>query len=138
MKLIIIKVLVLVAIIWWICSLNVASAQAPDRSISDFTPQELVSYYAKEYNVSSVQMGVVIKCESQWNPKAVNWQDSHKLSKGSHGISQFSRQTIEMYGKQIGLENPDPYNPQDAIRVMAYMWSKKQQSQWSCYSKFYK
>ena len=131
-----IKVSILALIVYM--SMNTVSAQAPVRTISDFTPQELVSYYAKEYNVSSVKMSAVIKCESSWNIKAVNWQDSHKLSKGSHGIAQFSQQTIEMYGKQIGLENPDPYNPNDAIRVMAYMFSKGEQSQWSCYSKHYK
>lgn len=118
--------------------MSTVSAEAPVRTLDQYTPRELVAYYAKEYNVSESQMVTVIKCESGFNVKAVNWKDSHKLSKGSHGISQFSKQTIEMYGKQIGLENPDPYNPNDAIRVMAYMFSKGEQSQWSCYSKHYK
>jgi soluble lytic murein transglycosylase-like protein len=130
-----IKVSILALIVYM--SMNTVSAQAPVRTIDQYSPKELVAYYAKEYGVSSVKMSAVIKCESSWNVKAVNWQDSHKLSKGSHGIAQFSQQTIEMYGKQIGLENPDPYNAHDAIRVMAYMWSKGKMTQWSCYSKLY-
>ena len=132
----IIKLLVLVFIVY--TSMSTVSAEAPVRTLDQYTPRERVAYYAKEYNVSESQMITVIKCESGFNVNAVNWQDSHKLSKGSHGISQFSKQTIEMYGKQIGLENPDPYNPNDAIRVMAYMWSKNQQRQWTCFSKHYK
>jgi len=108
-------------------------AKAPERTIDEYTPRELVTHYARVYGVSESSMVQVIKCESSFNPKAVNWQDSHRLSEGSHGIAQFSRETIKSYGNQIGLENPDPYSPKEAIEVMAYMFSKNLQRHWSCY-----
>lgn len=92
----------------------------------------LISHYADLYGVESDDMSKVIKCESNFNINAVNMKDSHALSKGSHGIAQFSRETIKAFGKPIGIENADPYNPQQAIEVMAYMFSIGKQGHWSC------
>lgn len=110
--------------------------QAPP--FEELTPQEmtmpeLVDYYAWKHGVDKVIMNKVVKCESGYNPKAVNWSDSHKLSKGSHGIAQFSQQTFEMYAKKMGKDYTDPYNPKEALDVMGYMLSINQGDQWTCF-----
>lgn len=46
-----------------------------------------------------------------------------------------SRETFKSYAKQMGEDYTDPYNPKEALDVMGYMFSKKQQNQWSCYKK---
>lgn len=90
---------------------------------------------SSKYGVNSETVFRVIQCESQFNPKAVNWADNHKLSKGSHGIAQFSRETFNHYSKQSGIEHGDPYNPKDALETMIYMFSIGQQGHWTCYRK---
>jgi soluble lytic murein transglycosylase-like protein len=97
----------------------------------------LISQYSKKYGVSERQMLGTINCESGFNSKAVNWNDHHALSNGSHGIGQFSRETFTNYSKQIGILNGDPYNPKQAIETMSFMFSLKQQGQWSCWKQLY-
>lgn len=95
--------------------------------------KDLVSFYEKKWNVSS--MHKVVACESTYNYRAVNWSDSHKLSKGSHGVGQFSKETFAQYAMQMGKDYDDPYNPEQALDVMGYMFSKGLQRHWSCFSK---
>lgn len=90
------------------------------------------TYSLKYPGVDTDAVYDVIDCESSWNPNAHNSEDSHASSKGSHGLAQFSRDTIRHYGKEIGINNADPYNPDHALQVMLYMWSKGQARQWSC------
>lgn len=101
------------------------------------TIDEKITRYASQYGASEARMRVVIKCESNFNPEAVNWNDHHATSKGSHGIAQFAQGTIDGFGKQIGIENPDPYNVDHALEVMAYMFSEGQARHWSCYNMNY-
>lgn len=94
----------------------------------------LIDYYADKHGVSRETMHKVVKCESSYNPNAVNWQDSHKLSQGSHGVAQFSKQTFEQYSKQMGKSHyDDPYNPEQALDVMGFMLSINQGKHWTCY-----
>ena len=111
--------------------------QAPEP-VKELTIDEKITKYAKKHNADEVLMRRIIKCESSFNPKAVNWSDSHKYSKGSHGIAQFSQETIKGYGKAIGLPDADPYNPDEALEVMSYMFSINQQRHWSCYKNLLK
>lgn len=99
--------------------------------------EQVVDKYALQYQASSEQIKNTIACESGWNSQAVNWQDSHAQSQGSHGIAQFSRETIAHYGAEIGMANADPYNPEQAIEVMAYMFSQGESSHWTCFTKLY-
>jgi len=99
------------------------------------TIPEMIEKYSEKYHVDKTIISKVIKCESSFNPKAVNWQDSHKLSKGSHGIAQFSYETFNTYSKEIGIKDGDPYNPDQAIETMAYMFSKGKANHWSCFKK---
>ncbi|MGV8131681.1 MAG: transglycosylase SLT domain-containing protein [Candidatus Pacearchaeota archaeon] len=103
--------------------------------IPEKTPYELVDFYADKWGIDKELLHKVVKCESSYRPDAVNWSDSHKLSEGSHGIAQFSKETFKHYGKDIGLENGDPYNPSEALDVMGYMISIGQGKHWTCYRK---
>lgn len=112
--------------------------QAPpseDTITFGMTMPELVDFYAEKHGVDKTIMNKTVKCESSYNPNAVNWSDSHKLSKGSHGIAQFSQQTFEQYAKAMGETYTDPYNPREALDVMGYMISKGQGHHWTCYAK---
>lgn len=96
------------------------------------TISEKIDIVAEKYKISANMMNKIIKCESNYNPKAVNWSDSHKYSKGSHGIAQFSMETIKDFGKEIGIEDADPYNVDQALEVMAYMLSIGKEKHWTC------
>ena len=98
----------------------------------NMSAQELVDFYADKWNVPREDLHKVVKCESNYRADAVNWSDSHKLSKGSHGIAQFSQQTFEQYAKEMGREYTNPYNPKEALDVMGYMFSKGKQGHWTC------
>jgi soluble lytic murein transglycosylase-like protein len=114
--------------------------------INDITPVEeveltmpqLVDFYADKWGVSRNELNVTVKCESGYNPKAFNGNDIHKNSVGSLGIAQFSAETFLHYAKKMGeLEYSNPYDPEQALDVMAYMFSIEQKRHWTCYRKFF-
>ena len=115
-------------------------AEAPEPVIkTTWTVQEvkdLVDYYADMNGLSRQVLHKVVKCESQYNYKAVNMQDSHRLSQGSHGVAQFSRETFIGFAKQMDKEYyNDLYNPEQALDVAAWAIKKGYGNQWSCYRK---
>lgn len=117
-----------------------AHAEAPVPVVkTEWTIQEvkdLVDYYADKHGLSRQVLHKVIACESQYNEKAVNWKDSHKLSKGSHGVAQFSKETFIGFAKQMDrLDYDDPYNPNQALDVAAWAIKKGNGNHWSCYRK---
>lgn len=102
----------------------------------ELTMPQLVDFYADKWGVSRNEMQVTVKCESGYNPNAFNGNDVHKLSVGSLGIAQFSNETFLHYAKQMGKsEYSNPYNPDEALDVMAFMFSKNQKRHWSCWVK---
>lgn len=116
------------------------SAEAPEPVVkTDWSIQEvkdLVDYYADMNGVSRQLLHKVIKCESQYNYKAVNMKDSHRLSQGSHGVAQFSRETFIGFAKQMNKEYyTDPYNPEQALDVMAWSIKKGYGNHWTCFRK---
>lgn len=103
--------------------------------VEEMTIPELIEHYSLKYNVDKEVISNVIKCESSFNPNAVNMADSHANSQGSWGIAQFSKETFAHFSKEAGIENGDPMNPQQAIETMAYMFSKGLAFHWSCFNK---
>ncbi len=101
----------------------------------ELTMPQLVDFYADKWGVSRVEMRTVVNCESGYNPKAFNGNDIHKLSVGSLGIAQFSNETFLHYAKQMGKDYSNPYNPDEALDVMAFMFSKNQKRHWTCWVK---
>jgi len=116
------------------------NAEAPEPVVkTDWTVQEvkdLVDYYADKNGVSRQLLHKVVKCESQYNYKAVNMRDSHRLSQGSHGVGQFSKETFIGFSKQMGQEYyNDPYNPEQALDVMSWAIKNGYGNHWTCYRK---
>lgn len=107
----------------------------PKTSWTQSEAKELVDYYADKYKISRATLHFVINCESGYRYNAVNWQDSHRLSQGSHGIAQFSRETFNHYKKFVNENYSDPYHPEQALDVTAYMISVGQGRHWTCYRK---
>jgi soluble lytic murein transglycosylase-like protein len=118
-----------------------ANAEAPEPVIplkDSWTREEvreLVNKYADKHGLSRQVLHKVISCESGYNHKAVNWSDSHKLSQGSHGAAQFSKETFAQFSKQMGAEYSDPYHPDQALDVAAWAISKGYGRHWTCYRK---
>ncbi len=118
--------------------LKIESIEIPQEANfkMEMTIEEKVKHYALKWGQDVSLFKSVIKCESGFNPNAVNWSDSHALSQGSHGIAQFSKETFLDYAKKMGREDySDPYNPDEALDVMGYMWSIGQEHHWSCWKK---
>ena len=118
------------------------NAEAPTEKMvekTEWTVEEvksMVDYYADKHGLSRQVLHKVISCESQYNEHAVNWRDSHRLSKGSHGVAQFSRETFNGFAKQMDRSDYDnPYNPNQALDVASWAIKKGYGSHWSCYSK---
>lgn len=89
-----------------------------------------IAKYSMEYGINPYQLKKTIQCESQFNPRAINYHDGGK-GKHSVGILQFQRTTFDGYSKKMG-EKLDYYSYHDQIKVASYMWSNGQQRQWTC------
>src|SRR5688572_13879987 len=95
------------------------------------TPQEYISLYAQKYGAVESQLLKVATCESKLKPNAINYHDGGK-GKHSFGILQFQESTFLAWEKKFG-EDLDYYSYHDQIKLGAYMFSKGQQKQWTCY-----
>lgn len=128
-----------------LCGLLVASfvtttfAEAPQPEIpyqDSWTKEEvkqIASFYEKKYRVTGLVK--TMQCESGFRYDAVNMADSHKLSKGSWGAAQFSKETFKHYAKEMGEYYDDPMNPYQAFDVAGYMFSNGLQHNWTCFAK---
>lgn len=77
----------------------------------------------------------VARCESGFNPKAINYDDG---AKGSHsyGLMQFKIPTWQHFTKMMG-EDLNMESAYDQIRVSNFMISKGYGFHWSCYQRLY-
>ena len=89
---------------------------------------------ATKYHLDQERFSKTILCESGYNPKAINSSDPFG---GSRGVGQFLQPTFDHYKILAGLPDGDLWNYKDSIEVMGYMWSIKQQNQWSIYRILY-
>lgn len=97
---------------------------------------KLTEVFAVKWGLDSEMFHFVIKCESGYNPNAVNWSDSHALSEGSHGIAQFSKETFIQFAKQMGEDYTDPYNAREALDVAGYAIKNGYGRHWTCFRKY--
>ncbi len=107
------------------------AASLPVIEYNASTSEAIVLSYAIKYGIKGSEFLNTLKCESGLDPKAWNHTDPHG---GSKGIAQFQQSTFNKYSKLAGIENGDVWNPFDAINTAAFMFSKGQQGQWSCYT----
>ena len=82
---------------------------------------ELITKYAAEYGASEHEMRVTIKCESNFNPKAVG-DSGH-----SRGLVQIHRPSWP------DITDEQAFNPDFAIRFMAERFSEGKERLWTCW-----
>lgn len=128
----VIKSVVVLGIILSAFSLRPTYAQAPIRGINEYTPQEQLAYFAKQYGASYEEMNRTIICESNWNPN----------STGDHGlannVTQFHKDTFVRWSKELG-KNLDYTSTKDHLELMSFAFSKgiHYKRAWTCFSKIY-
>lgn len=137
-KLLVLLAIPLLLVTMFIGKVN-AEAPVPEVPLIEKTSwskeevKQIAVFYEKKYNVTNLVK--TVQCESQFKFDAVNMQDSHRLSKGSWGTAQFSKETFKHYAEEMETDYSDPMNPYQSLDVMGYMFSKGKQSHWSCYRK---
>lgn len=104
---------------------NATQAKAPERSLNEYSVQELVSHFASQYQVSSNQMLATIKCESGFRENAIG--DGGK----SYGLSQIHLPSHPNVTKEQATDKVF------AIEFMAKAFSKGKQRQWTCWRMLY-
>jgi soluble lytic murein transglycosylase-like protein len=85
----------------------------------------LIRDYSIKYNVDPERSIRIAKCESGFNPLAVN-------ATGHTGLFQFNLRTFKANAKRLSLENPDVFNPEHNIQIATWMFSQNQYWQWGC------
>lgn len=103
--------------------------QPPQASSGDV--QNLITKWASYYGVNTDWMLGVARCESGYNPSAVN----HGYYAGGGnptGLFQFLPETFTANAARAGLGNPNIWNADDSAHVAAYMFSIGQSGQWEC------
>ena len=104
-------------------------AESPTSPIT-LIPQEYIIKYAKEFNTSPDVLLAVAKCESNFKPNAIHYNDGGK-GKHSVGIFQFQESTFNTWEDILG-EDLDYYSYADQSKLAAFMVSEGQLRQWSC------
>lgn len=129
----ILKIMVFLTVFLSILSVKPTLAASPTRTIYQYSPRELVAYFAQEYNSSVSEMDATITCESNWDPKSTG---DHNLA---NGISQFHQATFNSWSKEMG-ETLNYNSTFDQIKVMAWAYAQGEsfKENWSCYTMIYK
>lgn len=105
----------------WGLSAHANVAEAPNRTLEDFSVEELINYFAEKYQVSATQMTNTIFCESSFNPNAVG-DGGH-----SFGVSQiYLPAWVGTITKEQALD------PIFAVEFMAEKFSQGKQELWTC------
>lgn len=114
-----------------------AKPQTTEEIKIPLSPKEYISLYAKQYNAVEIELLKVGYCESNLNPKAINYHDGGK-GKHSFGIFQYQWSTFQWMSELTG-EQLDYYSYQDQAKLTAMIFAKypELKSQWSCYKMIY-
>lgn len=101
------------------------------------TPKQMISLYAQKYGASETELMRVAKCESNFNPKAIHYNDGGK-GKHSFGIYQYQESTFRNFSKLAG-EEYDYYSYLDQIKLTAQIFAEypSLKNHWECYSMIY-
>lgn len=120
-----IKVFILTAILWNVMAIETIQAQAPDRTLQDYSVQELIKHFATKYQVSESRMSATIRCESSFNPNAIG--DGGK----SFGLSQI------YLPAHLSTTREQALNPVYAVEFMAKKFSENKARLWTCHRNIY-
>lgn len=102
-------------------TLRVHAVEAPQRTLEDYTPQELVYHFAEVYNVSAENMLTTMHCESSFNPNAIGDGGN------SYGLSQIH---LPSWGDTITKE--EALDPIFATEFMAEKFAEGKERLWTC------
>ena len=96
------------------------------------TPRQSVSLYALKYGAVESELIKVASCESNFNPKAIHYNDGGK-GKHSVGMFQYQRTTFDGFSKLLG-EELDYYSYHDQAKLTAFIFAKypRLKSHWTC------
>lgn len=135
------KAFLVILITYLIFKAGIAIAVAPDRTIEDYSVQELIAHFADEYNVSAERMSATIKCESNY---ITDVQSKHKYTftnaeKGIYkGEQELSFGLVQIHlPSHPHITKAQAIDPVFAVEFMAKAFSTGQQSMWTCYTKLY-
>ena len=116
------KTIIFGLIVSFVCfGTSISTAKAPDRTLREYSPQELVSYFAKQYSVSEHQMLVTMACESGFRTNAIG--DSGK----SFGLSQIHLPSNPQVTQEEALDKVY------AVEFMAREFKQGHQRKWTCW-----
>jgi len=87
--------------------------------------KEEIQSVAEEYEVSEEVMNTVIRCESQYNPKAL-------------GDGGKSRGLVQIHSGYHDVSDEDAYDPAYAIRFLAQHLKEGNGHLWTCFRKLVK
>lgn len=105
------------------------NANAPERSISEYSVDELLTYYSDVYNAPEGELRLVGVCESRLR-QITNPNDG---GSPSIGIFQYKTPTWAWFSKLLG-EELDINSIHDQIKLTAFIFAEYPQykSHWSC------
>jgi len=105
-----------------------------ERQIDELGVEEYIRFKARENGINEAKFVAVIKCESNFNHQAVNWQGSSAV-----GLLQFTSGTWQegcrRFNKNWTLN--DRFNYQKATEMAILFWKIKQACRWKCYEMLY-
>ena len=120
------RILVLLVVVVLIyTTTGVTQAEAPLRTLNQYTVSELVHHFASQYSVSAHRMLATMNCESSMNTKAV----------GDHNTSFGIAQIHLPAHPDITKEQAE--NAIFASEFMAKEFAQHNQDAWSCYRELY-
>jgi len=120
------KTIVLIVVLMFLyTNTSITIAQAPVRTLNEYTIPELVEHFSSQYSVSAERMLTTMKCESGLNSKAV----------GDYGTS-IGLVQIHLPAHH-NITKTEAEDPVYATEFMAKEFSKHHQDIWSCYREIY-
>ena len=114
------KILIVLILIGGL-TVKVQAVEAPQRTLEDYTPQELVQYFAEQYNVSADNMLTTMFCESSFNPEAVGDGGN------SYGLSQ-----IHLPSWKGTITKEQALDPVFVTEFMAKQFAEDKEYLWTC------
>lgn len=103
------------------------NAEAPSPLLAEMPITTLISHFSVVYGASTDELTKVMKCESNFNPKAVG--DGGK----ARNVYQYHKPTFDAFSKDFG-EQLDYNSYYDQIKLTAWAFSKGKsyKRHWTC------
>lgn len=106
--------------------IHATQAEAPEKKLNELTPKELAEHYTSISSGEDKYTSTVIRCESQYNPKA-------KGDKGlANNVGQFHEETFDMIARKMG-EKLDYDSYYDQTKAVAWSLANGYGNLWTSY-----